>query len=207
MVAGDVTLAWTCSTSFCTFIVFSYIDLLFSLSLSVMLGGTHCSHRPPSATGTCLPLSLRPKQQKPWGYIWWWQPGRSCESEMAVMWKVCPDICQGQQLFSAVHLDLFLHGAHLLQFSEKILLINLDYSDSLDTFADYCINHFTDHHSRDILSIQYCRYSVFTFLMDRWPFMLACSHCFLSILAFDNIVAWILPETCARIQLIARSLN
>ena len=56
--------------------VFSFTDLLFSPSLPTTLGGTRCSHRPPSATSACSPFSLRPNQQTPQGHIgqcWPWQ--------------------------------------------------------------------------------------------------------------------------------------
>jgi hypothetical protein len=82
---------------------------------------------------------------------WFSRMGRSRDSEMG-MWKVRPDIRQGQCLCSVIHLDSFLCGAHLLPIFGKIFLpINFDYSYSLDGFAGYYINHFADHHSHEII--------------------------------------------------------
>ena len=51
-----------------------------------------------------------------------------------------------------IHLDLVLHGAHLFPiFGEKFLPIYFDYLDSLDVFAGYYVNHFTDHHTHEII--------------------------------------------------------
>ncbi|KAF8802194.1 hypothetical protein BYT27DRAFT_7226532 [Phlegmacium glaucopus] len=83
---------------------------------------------------------------------WFSRMGRSCDSDTG-MWKVRPDIQQGQRLCSVIHLDSILCGAHLLPiFGHKFLPINFDYSYSLDAFAGYYVNHFADHHSHEIIS-------------------------------------------------------
>ena len=82
---------------------------------------------------------------------WFSRMGRSRDNETG-MWKVRPDIRQGQRLCSVIHLESFLRGAHLLPiFGENFLPINFDYSDSLDAFAGYYVNHFADHHSHEII--------------------------------------------------------
>ena len=82
---------------------------------------------------------------------WFSRMGQSRDSETG-MWKVCPDIRQGMRWCSVIHLDSILHEAHLLPiFGEKFLPINFDYSDSLDAFAGYYVNHFADHHSHEII--------------------------------------------------------
>lgn len=82
---------------------------------------------------------------------WFSTMGRSRDTETG-MWKVCPDIRQGRRLSSVIHLDSFLRGAHLLPiFGKKFLPINFDYTDSLDAFAGYYVNHFADHHSHEII--------------------------------------------------------
>ena len=82
---------------------------------------------------------------------WFSTMGQSHDIETG-MWKVHPDIQQGQHLSSVIHLDSFLHRAHLLPiFGQKFLPINFDYTDSLDTFASYYVNHFADHHSHEII--------------------------------------------------------
>ena len=68
------------------------------------------------------------------------------------MWKVRPDIQQGQHLCSVIHLDSFLRAAHLLPiFGHSFLPINFDYTYSLDAFSGYYVNHFADHHSHEII--------------------------------------------------------
>ena len=82
---------------------------------------------------------------------WFSRMGWTWDSETG-MWKVRPDIQHGRRWCSVIHLDSVLHGAHLLLiFGEKFLPINFDYSDSLDAFAGYYVNHFTDHHSHKII--------------------------------------------------------
>ena len=82
---------------------------------------------------------------------WFSKIGWSLDSETG-MWKVRPDIRQGQRLCSVIHLDSILRGAHLLPiFGPNFLPINFDYTYSLDAFAGYYVNHFADHHSHEIV--------------------------------------------------------
>ena len=82
---------------------------------------------------------------------WFSKIGWSLDSETG-MWKVHPDIRQGQRLCSVIHLDSILCGAHLLPiFGSNFLPINFDYTYSLDAFAGYYVNHFADHHSHEIV--------------------------------------------------------
>ncbi|KAF8815870.1 hypothetical protein BYT27DRAFT_7248786 [Phlegmacium glaucopus] len=82
---------------------------------------------------------------------WFSRIGRSRDSDTG-MWKVHPDIQQGQCLCSVIHLDSILHGAHLLPiFGPKFLPMNFNYSYSLDAFAGYYVNYFADHHSHEII--------------------------------------------------------
>ena len=82
---------------------------------------------------------------------WFSMMGQSHDTETG-MWKVHPDIRQGRHLSSVIHLASFLRGAHLLPiFRKKFLPINFDYTDSLDAFMGYYVNHFADHHSHEII--------------------------------------------------------
>ena len=69
---------------------------------------------------------------------WFLKIGQSLDSETG-MWKVRPDIRQGQRLCSIIHLDSILRRAaraHLLPiFGPNFLPINFDYTYSLDAFA------------------------------------------------------------------------
>ena len=93
-------------------------------------------------------------KQYPYALVEWSSKiGWSLGSETG-MWKVRPDIWQGQHLCSVIYLDSILHGAHLLPiFGPNFLPINFDYtySSSLNAFAGYYVNHFADHHSHEIV--------------------------------------------------------
>ncbi|KAF8817625.1 hypothetical protein BYT27DRAFT_7221428 [Phlegmacium glaucopus] len=68
------------------------------------------------------------------------------------MWKVRPDIQRNGRLLSVIHLDAFLRGVHLLPvFGSEFLPINFHYTQSLDAFQAYYVNHFADHHSHEII--------------------------------------------------------
>ena len=92
------------------------------------------------------------RQEYPCALIDWFSTmGRSHDTETGML-KVRPDIQHGQHLSSVIHLDSFLHRVHLLPiFGQKFLPINFDYTNSLDAFAGYYVNHFADHHSHEII--------------------------------------------------------
>ena len=50
-------------------------------------------------------------------------------------------IQQGQRSSSVIHLDSFAWGASPPHFRENVLTNKFDYSDSLDAFASYYVNH------------------------------------------------------------------
>ena len=84
---------------------------------------------------------------------WFSTIGRTRDHETG-MWKVRPDIRQGQRLRSVIHLNSILHGAHLLlNFGHNFLPTNFDYTSSLDAFGCYYVNHFADHHSHEIIRV------------------------------------------------------
>ncbi|KAF8815595.1 hypothetical protein BYT27DRAFT_7079551, partial [Phlegmacium glaucopus] len=82
---------------------------------------------------------------------WFSTVGRSRDSTTD-MWKVRPDIQRNGRLLSVIHLDAFLRGVHLLPvFGSEFLPINFHYTQSLDAFQAYYVNHFADHHSHEII--------------------------------------------------------
>jgi len=67
------------------------------------------------------------------------------------MWVVHPDIVQGRQECSVLHLDSFLRAAHLIPvFGTHRLPHNFHWSYSLDAFHAYYVNKYIDHHAFEI---------------------------------------------------------
>ncbi|KAF8990960.1 hypothetical protein BDZ89DRAFT_908785, partial [Hymenopellis radicata] len=69
------------------------------------------------------------------------------------MWKVVPDLNHaGDRLQAVVHLDCFLHGAHLIGAPEEDEFIphGMKHSDNLDIFPTFYVNKYADHHSNEI---------------------------------------------------------
>jgi len=67
------------------------------------------------------------------------------------MWVVRPDLSHGMREKSVLHLDSFLHAAHLIPvFGEKKVPRKLDRTHSLDAFPTYFVNKYIDHHTFEI---------------------------------------------------------
>ena len=82
---------------------------------------------------------------------WFSTIGRSPDSTTG-MWRVKPDIRRHGRLMSVIHLNAFLRGVHLLPiFGSDFLPINFDYTQTLDAFQAYYVNHFADHHAHEII--------------------------------------------------------
>ena len=68
------------------------------------------------------------------------------------MWVVCPDMTEGIPNRLVLHLDSFLHGAHLIPvYGDEALPIDFHYSYSLDAFKAFYVNKFIDHHAHEIV--------------------------------------------------------
>ncbi|KAF9536481.1 hypothetical protein CPC08DRAFT_738898 [Agrocybe pediades] len=81
---------------------------------------------------------------------WFETIGRS-KDIITGMWKVCPHTRCHERLREVVHLETLLRGAHLVpDFGREFLPLNFSYTDSLDAFAGYFVNHFADHHMHEI---------------------------------------------------------
>jgi hypothetical protein len=82
---------------------------------------------------------------------WFKRVGASPDSETG-MWKVRPETYRnGQHIVSILHLDTFLHSAHLLPvFRQDVLSFDFHFSYSLDAFELYYVNKYADRHSHEI---------------------------------------------------------
>jgi hypothetical protein len=67
------------------------------------------------------------------------------------MWIVRPALSHGMREKSVIHLDSFLRAAHLIPvFGEERVPRELDRTMSLDTFREYYVNKYIDHHAFEI---------------------------------------------------------
>ena len=68
------------------------------------------------------------------------------------MWVVEPDILDdGLPLTAVTHLDTVVHLAHLLPiYGEEWAPKGVKYTGSLDTFSEFYINKYADHHAFEI---------------------------------------------------------
>ena len=67
------------------------------------------------------------------------------------MWTVHPDCTCSSQDKSVLHLDSFLHGAHLIPIYNNLRLsLNFKHFYSLDVFKAYYVNKYVDHHAYEI---------------------------------------------------------
>src|SRR5579863_6757552 len=68
------------------------------------------------------------------------------------MWVVRPDHTHGRQDRTVIHLDCFLHAAHLIPvYGNQKIPLDFEHSYSLDSFEAYYVNRYIDHHSYEIL--------------------------------------------------------
>ncbi|KAH8981496.1 hypothetical protein EDB92DRAFT_1937010 [Lactarius akahatsu] len=73
----------------------------------------------------------------------------------ALVWCACRDEatdCPLQLLLGVVHIDTIFRAVHLLPyFGQEPVQKHLSYTDTFDSFANFYVNKFTDHHSFEIL--------------------------------------------------------
>jgi len=67
------------------------------------------------------------------------------------MWVVHPDTSHGIRNRTVLHLDSFLHAAHLIPvYGNHELPLDFHYSYSLNAFEGYYVNKYIDHHAHEI---------------------------------------------------------
>lgn len=67
------------------------------------------------------------------------------------MWIIRPDRTRGMQDKSVLHLDTFLHAAHLIPvYGHQTMPLNFQYWHSLDVFEAYYVNKYIDHHAYEV---------------------------------------------------------
>ena len=67
------------------------------------------------------------------------------------MWVIEREVVDGKPQTAVIHLDTILHLAHLLPiYHNKPAPRDIKYTDSLDTFSEFYISKFADHHAFEI---------------------------------------------------------
>jgi hypothetical protein len=89
----------------------------------------------------------------PCALVNWFVPGNEPDDDTG-MWVVQPEFGgNGRRTLAIIHLDCVARGAHLLPvYGSSFVPDDLHFSDSLDVFRAYFVNHYVDHHSHDFLT-------------------------------------------------------
>ena len=82
---------------------------------------------------------------------WYSRLGDSMDKNTG-MWVVEPDILDdGRPWAAVIHLDMIVRLVHLLPiYEEERAPRGVKYTDSLDTFSEFYVNKFADHHAFEI---------------------------------------------------------
>ena len=82
---------------------------------------------------------------------WFSQIGNIPDVETG-LWVVEPDLNDdGSRYCSIIHIDSIVRGAHLIPvYGHDFIPLNINFSNSLDTFRGYYVNKFVDYHAHTI---------------------------------------------------------
>lgn len=88
----------------------------------------------------------------PCALVHWYSRLGDSPDENTGMWVVEPDILDdGRPRTAIIHLDTIVRLAHLLPiYGEEVAPRGVKYTDSLDTFIEFYVNKFADHHAFEI---------------------------------------------------------
>ena len=85
----------------------------------------------------------------PCALVRWFSHVGDSPDEPTGMWIVQPD--GDESLPSIIHLDTVVRAAHLLPvFGPEYVSRTLSFTDTLDTFTEFYVNKFADHHAFEI---------------------------------------------------------
>jgi hypothetical protein len=88
----------------------------------------------------------------PCALVDWFKASGRGPDPVTGMWRVVPEVRNGEQVQSVIHLDTLLCGVHLLPiFGSGFLPPHFNYDDTLDAFSAYYISKYADHHSHEII--------------------------------------------------------
>ena len=88
----------------------------------------------------------------PCALVNWFVPASEHRDPGTGMWVLKPEILAGKLPLEVIHLDTILRGAHLLpQYGSGFLPEDFYFTDSLDAFKGYFVNHFVDYHAHELI--------------------------------------------------------
>jgi hypothetical protein len=91
----------------------------------------------------------------PAALVWWYtlSDDSARRDEATGMWLVEREYNRHKQpLLGVVHIDTIFRAVHLLPyFGREPVQKHFSYTDTLDSFANFYVNKFADHHSFEIL--------------------------------------------------------
>lgn len=87
----------------------------------------------------------------PCALVRWYERSDGADDDTG-MWGVQPEVdTDGLPVMSVIHLDCIVHAAHLVPiYGDEFVLKELMFHQSLDAFAAFYVNKFTDYHACEI---------------------------------------------------------
>ena len=68
------------------------------------------------------------------------------------MWVIKPEVLRGKAPLEVIHLDTIGRGTHLLpQYGSGFIPEDFSYTEALDAFQTYFVNHFIDYHTHELI--------------------------------------------------------
>ncbi len=83
---------------------------------------------------------------------WFLHDQDSGPDEDTGMWEVELEHVDGCSPVEVIHLDSIVHGAHLLLiYGQSVVPPHFKYSETLDSYQSFFVNHFVDHHAHELI--------------------------------------------------------
>ena len=87
----------------------------------------------------------------PCALVHWYSLVGDSSYQNTSMWVIEREVVDGKSRTVVIHLDTILHLVHLLPiYHNKPAPRDIKYTDSLDTFSEFYISKFADHHAFEI---------------------------------------------------------
>ena len=87
----------------------------------------------------------------PCALVHWYSLVGDSSNEITSMWVIKHEVVDGKPQTAVIHIDTVLHLAHWLPiYNDKPAPRGIEYTDSLDTFSEFYISRFVDHHACEI---------------------------------------------------------
>jgi hypothetical protein len=92
------------------------------------------------------------RKEFPCALVNWFVPASEGPDLVTHMWIVKPEVMRGNPPLEVIHLDTIVRGAHLLpEFGHGFIPEAFSYTEALDAFKRYLVNHFIDYHAHELI--------------------------------------------------------